>query len=131
MFFFCFFKPLTLHLPGFHCHNGVVSKERPKSVHAPSTTDIKYTIDQTDIVLQQQKKLPIELRRAMLLSDIFTEKANQLEFTKVLRQIDQEKENAEKDQLKIQESSYQKIKQSNKKSAAQRKLLLKRSLLDE
>lgn len=67
----------------------------------------------------------------MLLSDVFTEKANQLEFTRVLRHIDEEKENAEKDQLRRQESSYQKLKQSNRKNAVQKKLLLKRSLLDE
>lgn len=67
----------------------------------------------------------------MLLSNVFTEKANQLEFTKALRQIDEEKENAERDQLRRQESSYQKLKQSSRKSAVQKKLLLKRGLLDE
>ncbi|XP_065215873.1 cilia- and flagella-associated protein 45-like [Planococcus citri] len=82
-------------------------------------------------MVAKEKFLPINLKRAMLLSDVFTEKRNQLKFQKVLKQMEKELVEKENKQIVEQMDNYKMEQLKKRELELNNKVLLGKRLKNE
>ncbi len=96
-----------------------------------TTKPLHDFINRTKLILKKEKVYPIDLKRAIFLSDIFEEKENHLKFTKILQKIRLESKKIEDQRMAKEQKECQRIQRENDKKIFQSKLLLGRRLKEE
>lgn len=106
-----------------------VEPPRPKS--KTNIENIQDFIHRAKKMVAQEKFLPINLKRAMLLSDVFTEKKNQLRFQKVLKKMDEEMAQKENRKFVEELENYKKEQLKKRELELNNKILMGKRLKNE
>lgn len=92
---------------------------------------IREFIARTQRIFQNEKLLPNEIKRAVYLCNIFTEKENQLKFRKILQQLREEHKNKENQRIKREEEINRNLQLEREKKLLLSKRLLAKHLQNE
>lgn len=96
-----------------------------------STKDVEEFINRTKRTLEEKKTMPFEIKRAVFLSNVFTETSNQLKFKKVLQHVRNEQKNKENKLINDEENKYRIMKREHEENVSKNKFLTGRSLKNE